>query len=329
MAVTAEGDTHARLRAVGDALPHASIGTVPILWYNADDGARWDAPAILDEVARLGYEGVQLGHDFPAGDALRDALARRSLRLAEVYAALPATVDGPTDAALGIARACVARLHEAGGDVLCVAVDGSADRDERGGRAYEAGTPGFTDQAWTALADVLHVIADEAAALGHPTAFHPHAGTYVETSAEIERLLAVTDAGRVGLCLDTGHHLVAGADPVVDLRRLAERVRHVHLKDVDPVVLDALHVGRYDRLEVAVRDGLFTELGAGMLDLDGVLELLVASDYDGWLMVEQDRSLGPPSEAAAIGRRVLAAALRRLGRDSEDASPRRAMRTVA
>ena len=329
MAVTAAGDARAPLRDLGDALPGASIGTVPILWYNADGGAGWDGSAILDEIARLGYEGTQLGHDFPTGDDLRDALTRRGLRLAEVYAALPCTVDGPRDDALEIARACLARLHDAGGDVLCVAVDGSADRDVVAGRTDEPGVPAFSAAAWTALADLLHAIADEAAALGHPTVFHPHAATYVESHAEIERLLDSTDGDRVGLCLDTGHHLVANADPVVDLRRLGERVRHVHLKDVDPVVLSGLRAGRSTGLQAAVRDGLFTELGAGMLDLDGALEALVERDYDGWLMVEQDHSMGPPSEAAAIGRRVLATALRRLGRDRQRAADRRAMRTVA
>ena len=50
-----------------------------------------------------------------------------------------------------------------------------------------------------------------------------------------------------------------------------------------------------------------------MVDLDGVLAVAAARDYDGWLMVEQDSTWGPPSESAAIGRRVLAAALRNLG----------------
>ena len=327
MAVTVDGDARRRLRGDHDALPQASIGTVPILWYNADDASGWTGFVILDEIARLGYEGTQLGHDFPRGHALRDELNSRKLRLAEVYAAMPSTVDGPLDGALDIARACLRELHEAGGDVLCVAVDGSTDRDLTGGRADGPGTPAFTDAAWAALADILHTIADEAATLGHPTVFHPHAGTYVETPAEIERLLAATDPDRVGVCLDTGHHIVGGADPLGDMRRLAERVRHVHLKDVDEAVLTALRAGRYERLDEAVRDGLFTELGAGMLDLDGVLAILAARDYDGWLMVEQDRSMGPPSEAAAIGRRVLASALRRLGRDA--GSDEETMRTVA
>ena len=327
MAVTADGDARGRPREDRDALPHASIGTVPILWYNADDGAGWHAATILDEIARLGYEGTQLGHDFPRGDELRRALSGRRLRLAEVYAALPCTVDGPSADALDVARTSLHELHDARGDVLCVAVDGSADRDAAGGRADRPGTAAFTEAAWDTLAGVLHAISDEAAALGHPTVFHPHAGTYVETPVEIERLLVTTDADRVGVCLDTGHHIVGGADPIADLRRLGDRVRHVHLKDVDHAVLSALHAGRYAGLEEAVRDGLFTELGAGVLDLDGALAILASRAYDGWLMVEQDRSVGPPSEAAATGRRALGAALRRLGENG--ASRPQTMRTVA
>jgi inosose dehydratase len=306
-------DAGAGLRQAGDALPRASIGTVPIVWYNAADGERWDEAALLDEIARLGYEGTQLGRDFPTGRVLRDDLARRCLRLAEVYIPIPASVEGPASGAPDIAMDLLDRLHESGGEVLCVAIDGSADRDARAGRADTAGTPAFTQVGWVALTDLLHRIADQAARHGHRTVFHPHAATYVEIPAEIDHLMASTDPERIGLCLDTGHHIVAGGDPVGALRSLGERVRHVHLKDVDPHVLARLHVGGYRSMHDAVRDGLFTELGAGMLDLDGVLSVLAERDYDGWLMVEQDASLGPPSEAAAIGRRVLGVALRRLG----------------
>ena len=301
------------LRRNGDALPRASIGIVPILWTNADDAARWDAASILDDMARLGYEGTQLGGNFPDGAALRDELAARDLRLAEVYVPLPATPAGPLPDAMGVARTCLQRLHDAGGDVLCVAVDGSPDRDGVAGRADTPGAPRFDEAGWAALADVLHRIADEAAALGHPTVFHPHAATYVETLDEIDRLLGLTDPARIGVCLDTGHHLVAGGDPVEALRSLGDRVRHVHLKDVDPAVLARLRDGSLGSFTNAVRERVFTELGAGILDLDGVIGALAARDYDGWLMVEQDRSLGVPSESAAIGRRVLAASLRRLG----------------
>ena len=316
---TREGrsDPGSSLRRADDALGRAAIGTVPILWLNAasaDAGYPTDPATILDEIARTGYEGTQFGAGFPEGAVLRRELADRGLRLAEVYLPIPATVDGPAAGAMDIARDCLRILHEAGGDVLCAAIDGSDDRDQVAGRAAAPGTPVFTDRAWEALAELLHDIADAATDLGHPTVFHPHAATYVETPAEIDRLMAATDPGRVGLCLDVGHHIVGGGDPVADTRRYGDRIRHVHLKDVDPAVHGRLLDDRYAGCEDAVRDGLFTELGAGDLDLDGVLDALAALDYDGWLMVEQDMCPGPPSESAAIGRRVLAASLRRLGR---------------
>jgi inosose dehydratase len=306
-------DLRVSLRRAGDALSGASIGTVPMLW---DRGGVTDATTILDEIARIGFEGTQFGSGFPEGERLRAELAMRGLRLAEVYVPIPANAGGPRTDAMDIALEHLRRLHEAGGEVLCVAVDGSPDREASAGRADSAPTPVFSDAAWAALVDLLHDIAEAAAALGHPTAFHPHAGTFVETPAEIDRLVAASDPARIGICLDVGHHIVGGGDPVGAVRALGARVWHVHLKDVDPSALEGLRAGRFAGLGDAVREGLFTELGAGALDLDGVIEALIERDYDGWLMVEQDQSLGPPSESAAIGRRVLAATLRRLGRRS-------------
>ncbi|MFL5680637.1 MAG: sugar phosphate isomerase/epimerase family protein, partial [Chloroflexota bacterium] len=115
------------------------------------------------------------------------------------------------------------------------------------------------------------------------------------------------------ICLDVGHWTVGGGDPVEALRRFGERVTHVHLKDVDAEVLAELRAGRLVDFGAAIRARLFTELGAGVIDLPSILGVLAARDYAGWLMVEQDSCWGPPAEAAAIGRRVLAAELRLLG----------------
>jgi inosose dehydratase len=309
-------DIRARLRRAGDALPRASIGTVPILWNNvdmADLRLGTDAPTILDEVARTGYEGAQLGIGFPEGAVLRDALASRGLLLAEVYASLPTTVDGPTSEALAIGRERLRLLHDGGGEVLVLALDLSPGRQERAGRANGPGTPTLTDAGWVVLIDVIHAIAADAREAGHRVAFHPHAGTFIETPDEVERLAGGLDPQLVGICLDVGHYLVGGGDPVRALRDLGERVTHVHLKDVDPVVLDRLRTGALGGFGDAIRARLFTELGAGPVDLDGIVGVLVDRGYDGWLMIEQDSGWGPPSESAAIGRRVLAEALRRAG----------------
>jgi inosose dehydratase len=303
------------LLASHGSLSGASIGTVPILWNNVDiaelrHGTRADA--ILDDIARVGYEGCQLGLGFPEGEALRSSLAARELRLAEVYASISATVDGPTDAALDEVRERLRLLVAGGGEVFCVALDGSPDRDVAAGHATDADTPQMTDAGWDRLVALLRTVAAETAAAGARIAFHPHAGTFVETPAEVERLAAAIEADTLPFCLDVGHYLVGGGDPIAALRQFGARVSHVHLKDVDPGVLERLRRREIGSFGDAVRQRLFTELGSGALDLDGVLAVIAERDYSGWLMVEQDSSWPPPAESAAIGRRVLAAAIRRL-----------------
>jgi inosose dehydratase len=304
-----------QLLASHGPLAGASIGTVPILWNNVDVAElRLGTPAetILDDIARTGYDGSQLGLGFPEGEALRSTLAARELRLAEVYASIPATADGPTEGALGEVRERLRLLVTGGGEVLCVALDGSAGRDAAAGHATDADTPPMTDRGWDALVALLRVVSGETQAAGARIAFHPHAGTYVETPAEVERLAEALDADTLPLCLDVGHFLVGGGDPVAALRRYGDRVSHVHLKDVDPAVLGRLRSREIASFGDAVRQRLFTELGSGALDQDGILAELAARRYDGWLMIEQDSGWPPPAESAAIGRRVLAAALRRL-----------------
>src|SRR5690349_7143770 len=106
-AVVEEGRRLRRRLAVGGPLGGNPIGTVPVLWNNVDVAElrlAATADTVLDEIARTGYDGCQLGLGFPEGNALRGVLAARELRLAEVYAAIPATIDGPTADALVLVR---------------------------------------------------------------------------------------------------------------------------------------------------------------------------------------------------------------------------------
>ncbi|GAC1665529.1 MAG: myo-inosose-2 dehydratase [Candidatus Limnocylindrales bacterium] len=325
VAVLEQGARLRRRLHVEGPLGGVSIGTVPILWNNVDVAELrlgTSADAILDDIARTGYDGCQLGLGFPTGDALTVALAARRLRLAEVYASIRATVDGPTEAALDDCRDRLELLVRAGGEVLCIAFDMSDDRAAWAGRAADPATPRLTADGWSRTIALLHTIAAETRASGARIAFHPHAGTYIETPAEVERLAASIPADVLPFCLDVGHYLVGGGDPVAALRRFGERVAHVHLKDVDPDVLGALRTGEAGGFGGAIRARLFTELGAGALDLAGVLGALAERRYAGWLMVEQDSGWPPPAESAAIGRRVLAMALRGLaGGDGRTTGP--------
>jgi len=297
------------------SLRDAPIGGVPIVWNNADDfeiAPETAGTTVMDEIARLGFAGIQFGRGFPEGDDLRRELESRNLRFAELYSALPAGRDGLDEGAAEIARRDLGRLVAAGGEVLVVAIDGGGERDAVSGRV-SVGAPQWEASAYAGLAELLAGVVD-AAPEGVGVAFHPHTATWIEAPDEVAAIAARLPDTGAGLCLDVGHYLVGGGEPARAIRAFGPLVTHVHLKDVDSSVLARLRAGELSGFGQAVRERIFTELGNGALDLHGVLSMLDAVGYGGWLMVEQDSSWLRPSEAAAVGRRVLDYALRELDR---------------
>src|SRR5262249_53902563 len=125
--------------------------------------------------------------------------------------------------------------------------------------------------------------------LGLRAVIHPHAGTYLETDDEIERLMERLDTSLVGLCLDTGHFRYGGAIPAARIPDYAQAVHHVHLKDCKVSLLGALPDG--EGFVGAVKRGVFCPLGEGDSDIPGALEALDAIGYQGWAVVEQDTAL--------------------------------------
>ena len=209
------------------AIPRARIGIVHILWAN-DDLPELTPPIeplqILDEISRLGFEGTQLAGSFPRGAALDEALAARDLRIAEAYACIECDADGPVASALEVGRAKLAELHAVHGDTLVAALPVGPARVPWGGRADGPDVPRMTDEGFRRLAVLLETLGREAADLGHPLAFHNHVGTYVETPTEVEKLFSMSDPAVVGSCLDVGHYLLGGGDPVAGLTRYGDRV---------------------------------------------------------------------------------------------------------
>ena len=134
---------------------------------------------------------------------------------------------------------------------------------------------------------ILDRAADLAARRGMVAALHPHMGTMVETGEETERVLA---GSRVGLCVDTGHLLVGGAEPVALTAAHPDRVVHVHLKDVDAGLAQRVIAGETSFGD-AVRDGLFVPLGEGSVDVATLVRTLEGAGYRGWYVLEQDVKL--------------------------------------
>lgn len=273
------------------------LANAPVSWGVSEaTGGRQPGPGLmLAELAASGYSGTELG---PLGylpsepAALRAALAAQGLAL--VGAFCPVTLHHAEAVPANIAEAdrIIALLAAAGAEVLVLAEAGDATRKAVAGRVPADGSASFDPAAWDRFAASAETIARRAAAQGLVTAFHPHAATYIETPAEVDALLERTDPSLIGLCLDTGHAVYGGGDPVAIVRRHGPRIRHVHLKDVRQEVLARAAAGELD-FAAAVAAGVFAPLGAGDVDLHGTLDALCAAGYDGWLVVEQDRVIGP------------------------------------
>ncbi|MGN9838736.1 TIM barrel protein [Nonomuraea sp. H19] len=169
---------------------------------------------------------------------------------------------------------------------------GSPERFARPGGSV----PGLTAAEWPGYAARVQEAADRCRERGFEPAFHHHLGTYVETSEDVERLLELTD---VQLCLDTGHLLLAGGDPVAALRAWADRVGHVHIKDGDTKILSQVLADGADLRELMGRGG-FAPLGEGELDLPAVVRTLDEIGYAGWIVIEQDTLPGRRTVAQNI-----------------------------
>jgi inosose dehydratase len=134
------------------------------------------------------------------------------------------------------------------------------------------------------FADSLARLAERCRRRGYEPTFHPHTATYVEAPWEIDRLL---DGSDVGVCLDTGHILVGGGDPLQAVSDWRQRINHVHLKDARQDVIDQIVRDRAPVRAIWERHA-FCPLGTGDVPVADVLDLLRREGYTGWLVVEQD-----------------------------------------
>lgn len=270
------------------------IAAAPISWgvCEVPDWGHQMAPSrVLAEMAELGLDATEFGPDGflpPAAEDKRALLARHALR--PVGGFVPAVLHHADHDPLPGIRDRLDGLRAAGAHTLILAAATGLD-------GYDS-RPALDAAAQRALLDNLDRTASLAADHDVRATLHPHVGTMVESADEVDLVLA---GSRIPLCLDTGHLLVGGTDPVELARRAAPRIGHVHLKDVDAAAARAVRHGRL-RYARAVADGLFRPLGDGNVDVAALVHALERQNYAGWYVLEQDQMLPgePPAEAGPI-----------------------------
>ena len=165
-----------------------------------------------------------------------------------------------------------------------------------GADGYDA-RPTLGEDEWATLLGNLDRLATAAAQKGVLAVLHPHVGTMVETRSDVDRVLA---GSQTKLCLDTGHLLIGGTDPLQLTHEVPGRIAHAHLKDVDAGLAARVQAGELTYTE-AVRAGMYTPLGGGDVDIAGIVTALRSNGFDGWFVMEQDTVLdGEPTDDGPV-----------------------------
>jgi myo-inosose-2 dehydratase len=288
------------------------LGINPIAWSNDDLrtlGGETPLATCLAEARQAGFEGIELGHKFPrTAPELRAVLEEHDLALVSGwYSAELLRRDAQTE--MAAMKPHLDLLKSLGANVLIVAETSNAMHGDR--NAPLSRRPVLQSGDWRLFGARLTELAERTAAEGLTLVYHHHMGTVVQSEADIDRLMENTGPA-LSLLLDTGHATFAGADPLALAQRYADRVGHVHCKDVRREMMARSQQADWSFLDSVV-EGVFTVPGDGMVDFPAVLSALPR--YQGWLVIEaeQDPAKANPLRYATMGRRNLAEAARAAG----------------
>jgi len=284
------------------------LAIAPIGWTNDDMpelGAEVTFEQCIREMALAGFSGSEVGNKYPRNPVvLKKALSLHGLQIASAWFSTFLTSKPYAET---ISRFIQHRdfLHEMGAKVIVVSEQGNSIQGKMETALFDY-KPVFTEEEWNLLIDGLHLLGDLALEKDMKIVYHHHMGTGIQTTEEIDRLMAETIPEKVSLLFDTGHLVFSGEDHLTILTKYMDRIHHVHLKDVRHDVVKRVREEKLSFLQ-AVKEGVFTVPGDGVIDFQPVFEALDAARYKGWFVVEaeQDPALANPFEYAVKARKYI------------------------
>ena len=266
---------------------------------------------MLDEMVFAGYTGTELGpYGFLPTDArvLQGELSQRKLKLLGSFVPVVLSDPASTKTVVEQIRTVGGLLAALGAPFLVLADAQSEARDRIAGRVPRDGSKGLNPEQWKQVARMVGQAALVAEEFGLDLVFHPHAATYVETPEETEQFFDATSASNIGLCLDTGHCAYAGGDPAMEAKKFREKLRFIHIKDIDAKVMAEVRRSEMN-FDQAIAAHVFTIVGQGSVDFPAFFAVVDNNNYSGWMVVEQDVTYGatvvPPVESVAASLKYL------------------------
>ena len=275
------------------------IAGAPISWGVCevpDWGYQLSPDRVLREMREVGLTATEFG---PAGFLPADRAERTNLLSGYDLHALGGFVPVVLHEESELERAFDGF---APGDVLVLAAATGID-------GYDA-RPELGAAGWRRLLASLDHLTTAAAERGITAVLHPHVDTMIENGPQVERVLEGSD---IALCLDTGHLLIGGTDPVALAQQAGDRIAHVHAKDVDQRLASKVQSGDLSYTEAVAAD-MYRPLGDGDIDFGAIAAALGTHRYAGWWVLEQDTILTeePAGEGPIADVRRSAEHLRRL-----------------
>ena len=286
------------------------LGIAPIAWTNDDMpdlGKENTFEQCVSEMALAGFTGSEVGNKYPKDpEVLKKALELRGVEICNQWFS-SFLITKPFEEVEKEFRAQLAFLKAMGAKVIgaseqSYSVQGQLDTPIFGHK-YE-----MNDQEWYTFCtgmNKLGKIAKEE--YGIALTFHHHMGTVVQSLAEVDRMMENTDPEYVSLLFDTGHFTYCGEDPLEVVKKYVHRIKHVHLKDIRPEVVEQVKKENMSFL-AGVRAGAFTIPGDGCINYDPIFKVLEEAGYEGYMVVEaeQDPAKANPLEYAIRARKFIA-----------------------
>lgn len=282
------------------------LGIAPIAWTNddlPDLGGENTFEQCVSEMALAGFTGSEVGNKYPKEPAiLKKALELRGVEICNQWFS-SFLISKPFEEVEQEFRAQLSFLKSMDAKII-----GASEQSYSVQGQQE--TPVFghkyvmNDEEWERLCSGLNRLGKIAKEeYGITLTFHHHMGTVVQNPDEVKRMMDNTDPEYVSLLFDTGHFAYCGADPLEMVKTYADRIRHVHLKDIRSEIVQKVKEEELSFLE-GVRMGAFTIPGDGCIDFDPIFEVLEKTGYEGYMVVEaeQDPVKANPFEYAVKAR---------------------------
>jgi inosose dehydratase len=284
------------------------LGIAPIAWTNDDLpelGGENTFEQCVSEMALAGFTGSEVGNKYPKDTAvLKKALDLRGIHIASAWFSSFLTTKSfeETAAAFKLHRNFLAEM---GAKVIVVSEQGHSIQGQLYTPIFDK-KPVFSEKEWGLLVEGLEKLGKLAAEREMKIVYHHHMGTGVQTMAEIDKLMEMTDENLVYLLFDTGHLSFSGENPEVVLKKHVKRIKHVHLKDIRAKVVAKVKTEKLSFLS-AVQAGAFTVPGDGAICYEPLFKILADNHYEGWFIVEaeQDPAVANPLEYAIKARKFI------------------------